>query len=154
MSEPADNGARKQRGRPFPKGVSGNPKGMATGSRHKATLILDQIGAEAGVSILQAVVHAAERGDMAAARIILDRAWPVRRGRPVCLDLAAPCTAADLAEAGAVVVREMARGTLTPEEGASVTAVIEAQRRIIETTELERRLAALEAAQPQKGTRR
>ena len=68
--------------------------------------------------------------------------------------LAAPRTAADLAEAGAVVVREMARGTLTPEEGASVTAVLEAQRRIIETTELERRLAALEAAQPQKETRR
>ena len=70
----ADNAAPRQRGRPFRKGQSANPKGMPSGSRHKATLILDKIGADAGASVLEAVVRAAERGDMAAARIILDRA--------------------------------------------------------------------------------
>ena len=38
------------------------------------------------------------------------------------------------------------RGDLSPEEGGAVAAVLEAQRRAIETMELERRIAALEAA--------
>ncbi|CAA9282969.1 MAG: hypothetical protein AVDCRST_MAG04-3875 [uncultured Acetobacteraceae bacterium] len=105
-------------------------------------IVLDTLartfGADAGASVLQAVVRAAEQGDMAAARIVLDRAWPVRRGRPVRLELPAMRTGADLAAA---------LGDLGPaEEGAAVAAVLEAQRRAIETQELERRIAILEAA--------
>ncbi len=137
--------APRQRGRPFKPGQSGNPKGMPSGSRHKATLILDQIGADAGASVLRAVVRAAEQGDMAAARIVLDRAWPVRRGRPVRLELPELQTAADLAAALAAVAGAVGRGEVSPEEGSAVAIVLEAQRKAIETQELERRIAALEA---------
>ena len=34
----ANKAEKKQRGRPFPKGISGNPGGCKTGSRHKATI--------------------------------------------------------------------------------------------------------------------
>ena len=118
---------------------------MASGSRHRATMIFDRIGADAGASVLKAVVRAAEQGDMAAARIVLDRAWPARRGRPVRLELPAMRTAADLAAALSAVTGAVGRGDLSPEEGAAVAAVLEAQRRAIETQELERRIAALEA---------
>ncbi len=147
MSGAADNAAPRQRGRPFRKGQSGNPKGMASGSRHRATLLLDRIGAEAGASVLRAVVQAAEQGDMAAARIVLDRAWPARRGRPVRLELPEMRTAADLAAALGAVAGAVARGDLSPEEGSAVAAVLEAQRKAIETQELQGRIAALEAAQ-------
>ena len=145
MSGGADNAAPRQRGRPFRKGQSGNPRGMASGSRHRATLLLDRIGADAGASVLRAVVQAAERGDMAAARIILDRAWPVRRGRPVRLELPELRAPADLAAALGAVAGAVGRGDLSPEEGSAVANVLEAQRKAIETQELERRIAALEA---------
>jgi len=41
----------------------------------------------------------------------------------------------------------VATGELSPEEGAAVAAILEVQRRAVETVELERRLAALEQAQ-------
>ena len=55
-------------------------------------------------------------------------------------------TPADLAAALGVVAGAVGRGDLSPEEGSAVAAVLEAQRKAIETQELERRIAALEAA--------
>jgi len=46
MVDDADKSGRKQRGRPFVKGQSGNPAGVPLGSRHKATKLLDAIGEE------------------------------------------------------------------------------------------------------------
>ena len=43
MVESTAKTAAKQRGRPWPKGVSGNPEGCRTGSRHKATIMLEQL---------------------------------------------------------------------------------------------------------------
>jgi hypothetical protein len=45
----------------------------------------------------------------------------------------------------AAVVAAVADGTLTPEEAASISAILEAQRRAVETAQLEQRIAALEA---------
>ena len=55
---------RKQDGRPFEPGQSGNPAGRPKGARHAALLALDAIGVEAGKDIMQAVVKAAKEGDM------------------------------------------------------------------------------------------
>jgi hypothetical protein len=41
--KPAANSAKQQRGRPFPKGVSGNPAGRPLGSRHKVTLAVEAL---------------------------------------------------------------------------------------------------------------
>jgi hypothetical protein len=48
------------------------------------------------------------------------------------------------------VVAAVAGGTLTPEEAASISAVLEAQRRAVETAQLEQRIAALEAARGER----
>jgi tellurite resistance protein len=52
--------------------------------------------------------------------------------------------AADLTAAMAAVTSAMASGTLTPDEAQAVAAVLEGQRRALETSDLERRIAALE----------
>jgi Family of unknown function (DUF5681) len=39
----AENVVRKQRGRPFPKGQSGNPAGKPKGTRHKATRAMEAL---------------------------------------------------------------------------------------------------------------
>ncbi len=56
-----------------------------------------------------------------------------------------------LADNSRVVVKAIADGELTPEEGASVLQALASQVRIIEADEIEKRLAALEAAAGRKG---
>jgi Family of unknown function (DUF5681) len=140
----AENSVGKQRGRPFQRGASGNPKGKPRGARHAALLALDAIGAEGAAAVMRKVVEAAQAGDMRAADILLRRLWPERRGRPVALAFPYVNSAEGVTMALAAVVAAMGDGRITPDEAASVSAVIEVQRRAIETVELEARIAALE----------
>jgi hypothetical protein len=94
--------------------------------------------------IVRAVIEAAKKGDMAAARIILDRIAPVRKGPPIVFSLPEMLTAAELPVAVAAVSQAMANGEISPDEAASITAVLDVQRRAIETAQLEARLRALE----------
>jgi hypothetical protein len=64
VTESIDNTATKQRGRPWPKGVSGNPVGCRTGSRHKATVMLEQLMAGDAEDVVRAVIEKARGGDM------------------------------------------------------------------------------------------
>ena len=134
------NNERKMRGRPFQHGNPGRP----VGSRNKRTLLAEQIMAADLDAVVRAVSHAAQNGDMQAARIILDRLAPIRRGRPVHFEMPATLDAAGIADAFAAVLRSMATGELTPEEGTAVAGVLEIRRKAIDTAEIETRLAALE----------
>ncbi len=95
--------------------------------------------------MLRKVVEAAKGGDMRAADILLSRLWPSGKGRPVALDLPPMEQAADLPRALGAVAAAVAAGALTPDEGQAVAAVLEAQRRAIETADLEQRMADMEA---------
>jgi hypothetical protein len=75
---------------------------------------------------------------------MLPLTWPVRRGRPVSLDLPAIKTAPDVVVAIGLVADAVGAGTITPDEGQAISAVLETKRRAIETVELEARVAALE----------
>ena len=141
----------RQRGRPWPKGVSGNPKGRREGSRNKATVMLERVLANDAEAVLKATIEAAKGGDMQAAKLVLDRVLPPRKGRPVGSDLPAIATAADVLRAQAVVVAAMGQGLISPDEAAVVSGVLEAVRRAHELEGIERRLAALEAQQGSKG---
>jgi hypothetical protein len=96
-------------------------------------------------TVVRAVLDAARGGDMTAARLVLDRIAPVRKGRPVTFAMPALRTAADVTEALAAVAQLMAAGELTPDEACAVVAVIDGARKSIETAELEKRLAAIES---------
>jgi hypothetical protein len=98
--------------------------------------------------VVRAVLEAAKAGDMGACRLVLERVAPVRKGRPVVFDLPPVETAADVLAALGAVVQAVAAGELTPDEGATVAGLLDVQRRAIETTDLEARIAALEGRQP------
>ena len=134
----------KQASKRFQPGRSGNPSGRPPGARHAALMALDAIGAEGAKEVMESVVYAAQTGDMRAADILLRRLWPERKGRPVLFDIPPIETASDIAAALGIITNAVAGGEATPEEGAAMTAILEAQRRAIETVELERRLTALE----------
>jgi hypothetical protein len=65
--------------RPVPAGPIGQSKRPSPqGSRNKATIALEKLMEGGAEAIVQAVVDAAANGDIAAARLVLDRVVPVR----------------------------------------------------------------------------
>ena len=144
MTEQAlNNSGGMQSGR-FKPGQSGNPRGKRPGSRNRASVVLDKMLADDGADVVQAVLTAAKDGDMQAARLVLDRIVPLRKGRPVRLDLPIIESAADVLMALSTTVAVMAEGEITPDEAAVVAGVLETKRKAIETVELEARLTYLE----------
>ena len=83
-------------------------------------------------------------GDMQAARIILDRLVPSLRPveMPAVLTLPAGATLAGQAQA---VVNAAAAGELDPSQAAQIVTALGGVAKIIETTELLKRIEALES---------
>lgn len=119
-------------------------RGRPAGSRNAASIALDEIAAGEGENVLRQVLEQALAGDLKAAEMLLARVWPVKRGRPVRLQLPAVDTADGVAAALGALVKAVAAGEVTPEEAAPVGALLETKRRAIETSELEERLRKLE----------
>jgi hypothetical protein len=139
----AEKSEQKQAGR-FKPGQSGNPRGKPPGTRNPALVALERIGQGNAEGILQAVIIAARGGDMQAARIILDRVWPARRGAPVSIDLPAIKTPDDVLAAMNGIAEAVGSGMLTPEEGETLMKLVEATRHAIDSVDLARRIEALE----------
>jgi Family of unknown function (DUF5681) len=139
-----ENSAKKQRGAPFQKGQSGNPGGKPKGARNRTTVLAEKLMQDDTKDIVRAVLAAARGGDMTAARLVLERISPVRRGRPVHLDLPTVRTASDVAEGISALMRAIASGELTPDEAATVAGIFELRRKSLETAEFEQRLQILE----------
>jgi hypothetical protein len=137
----------------FQKGQSGNPAGRPRGARNKATLALAALLQEAGPRLMQEGIDRALDGDSLILRCCIARLAPVPRGRPVELDLAEGSAAGDVLASLTATVRAMAEGTLSPLEASDVAQVVELQRRAIETEDLARRLARLEAVSAQAAER-
>jgi hypothetical protein len=110
-----------------------------------ALLLLDQIGQDAAEGVLRSLVAKAATGDVQAASLLLSRAWPVRKGRPIRFDMPLLARPADVVAAIAAITEQVAAGVLSAEEGHMICEMIETHRRALETQELEARVAALES---------
>jgi hypothetical protein len=142
----AENTAKKQRGRPFKAGRSGNPEGRPRGSRNKATMAVEALLDGDAEGIARKAVEKALEGDMAALRLCLERLLPPRRDRPVTFELPKIETVNDLTIASSAILKACAAGTLSPDEAAEVMSLISDHVRVLEMTEIEARLTALEKA--------
>ena len=141
----AETTTGKQRGRPFKPGQSGNPGGRPRGSRNKTTLAVEALFEGEAEEITRKVIEKAKDGDSVALRLCLERLCPPRKESAVVLDLPAVEKSSDVVQATAAVLRAMAAGEITPSEAREVAAILELQRRAIDTEDLERRVATLEA---------
>jgi len=122
---------------------SGNP-GKPRGTRHKATqAVLELLDGQAQ-ALTQRAVELALDGDTVALRLCLERLAPPRRDAPVEFTLNPMKIAQDAALAAAAVLQAVAGGELTPLEATQIMGLIDSFRRVLETTELEARVAALE----------
>ena len=144
----AENTATKQRGRPFERGKSGNPKGRPKGARNNATVLAEALLDGEANAITRKLIEKAKEGDTTALRLCLERLLPPRRGRPVEFKLPTKIeTAADEVHGSSLVLKACATGTLSPVEASEIMNLISSHIRLLEITEIETRLTALEKAQ-------
>jgi hypothetical protein len=125
----------------FASGNAGKPKG----ARHKVTQAVEAMLEGQQEALTQAAIDKALEGDVTALRLCIDRIAPARKDAPVSFDLPEIETADDAANAARAILKAVADGEITPVEAATVMGVVEQFRRTLETTEFEKRIAALEA---------
>jgi len=140
----AENTAQQQRGRPFERGVSGNPNGRPKGSRNATTLALEALLDGQANALTQKAIDLALGGDMAALRLCLDRILPPRKDRPVSFKLPTIDSAKDAAAILSSVLAAVAAGEITPTDAAEVGKLIDSFVKAYETAELAERLERLE----------
>ncbi|QND57876.1 DUF5681 domain-containing protein [Mesorhizobium huakuii] len=128
----------------FQPGQSGNPKGRPSGSRSRVTLACEKLLDGDAKAITMKAIELAKAGDTVALRLCLDRIAPPRKGMPVRFGLPIMSNSGDVRAAAMAILKAVADGNLSPEEGGAIVPVIEAARRAIETDDLSRRLEALE----------
>jgi uncharacterized protein DUF5681 len=144
----ADNAAERQRrrgpGRPFEKGKSGNPCGMRKGTRHRITMLAEQLLDGEAEALTRKAIELGLTGDGAALRLCLDRILPSRRDRPVAFSLPPLSCPADAIAAMGAIAAAVGDGELTPSEAAEISALVANVVRAIEVTEIDARVRALE----------
>lgn len=99
---------------------NGRPKG-ARNRRHRE---LEQYARSRSLKLLETIVAAAEKGDMMAAKIIMDRVWPKPRTAPITLDMPKAETPADVRAAMLEIIQRVAAGEITTDDGASLVAMM------------------------------
>ena len=129
----------------FKKGQSGNPKGRPQGSRNRVSLAIDELLDGEAEKITRKAIELALGGDTVALRLCLERLCPPRKERPISCKLPKLEDPSNLVAAISALITAVASGELTPGEGQALVSLIEAQRRTLETEDIEQRLAALEA---------
>ena len=126
----------------FKKGQSGNPAGRPKGSRDKRLALM--LSNEKALQ--RKLVKMALGGDVAAMRIIADRLWT--RLRPEAVPVRVTTPSSGLAQQGAAIIDAALSGQLTPDVLRDLLSALANQARLIEFTEIEARLQALEGQKP------
>lgn len=128
------------------KGVSGNPKGNKTGARHRVTIAAENVLTGESEAISRKLIETALSGDVNALRICMDRILPPRKDRTIAMKLKGIKKPEDLIKIMHQITQAVAKGEISPAEGAQLSNMVETQRRTLETGDLAKRLEALEAS--------
>jgi Family of unknown function (DUF5681) len=147
MSDHVDDANAKPKAGPhrWKPGQSGNPAGMARGSRHKASLLAESLLDGECRSLTRRAIELALAGDVPALKMCLERLLPPVRERPCSFKLPPIATAAEAAACMARVLEGVACGEILPGEGAALSSTISTYVKVLEITEIEARISALEA---------
>jgi hypothetical protein len=128
----------------FKPGQSGNPNGRPKGSRHRVTLLAEQLVDGAAEDVVNKIIEHAMHGEPNALKLLMERILPVRKERPTPFQLPPVQTAKDLPVAMASIAQAVADGDLTISEAAEASRLFESYARAVEVTEIISRIDALE----------
>lgn len=122
-------------------GQSGNPGGRKPGSGK-----IDKLRAALAKElpeVLEALVAQAKAGDIGAIKLVLERTVPALRPADAAIPLNLPVDWG-LADQGRAVLAALAAGQLPANQAAGILQALGTQAKLIETDELEARIAVLE----------
>lgn len=143
--KPDNTGEKLAKGQ-FRKGLSGNPTGRPAGTRNHATILAEQLMGADIEAIIDSIITSAKNGDMTAAKLVLERLVPVKKGRPISLNLPPVPTKDQLIHEFDAIIKAVAEGEIGPSEAQSLASVLEAKKRMFDMEDVERRVTALERA--------
>lgn len=144
MTNNRNNGPNTEERNPDGTFAHGNP-GRPKGARHKVTRAVEELLEGQAEGLTQKAIDLALEGDTTALRLCIERIAPARKDQPIQFDLPIMASSADAANAAQSVLQAVSEGSITPLESSSVMALVESYRRTLELTEIEQRIAALEA---------
>ena len=101
-------------------------------------------------AVVQKLVEEAKGGKPWALRLVIERLVPSRRSTAVEVELPRMERACDNALGVQAVIEAAAAGEITLDEAREFCALLESQRKILETSELEVRIEALEKREVEK----
>lgn len=131
----------------FKKGQSGNPKGRPKGALGKATRWREALEPH-GDDLFKVAVEHALGGDMTALKLCLERISPPVKPTSDPVEFA--LCGDTLSEKAESVLQAIAAGVIDVDSGRKLIGAISDLGKIIEITELEKRLAQLEQLQEMK----
>ena len=121
LQEECMSSAPAPRGRPWPKGQSGNPQGrprqFGPSRAHKAAYVAHSLFDRKTVRLVDRAIGWAEGGDKAMLRAYLARIVPPRQEVPVWLNVPAIESRRDVAAALRAVANAVAQGEVTSAQG-------------------------------------
>ena len=133
----------KRRGRPFPKGCSGNPGGRPQGARNAATVIAEHLLDGEAEALTRKAIQKAKQGDLVALRL-----WPrphsstaPRATHGFC---APPAQKPERRRAGDGCNCCWPCSDITSSEAAELANVVDAFTRVLAASDFDARIAALE----------
>ena len=122
----------------FKSGQSGNPSGRKPGTKNKKLELFRSNDARLQKKVLDMALD----GDVAMLKIIADRLWP--RLRPEALPITIKAKSSDLSDQGRALINSALSGEIPTGTLRDVLVALYGQAKIVEATELEERIAALE----------
>lgn len=128
----------------FKTGQSGNPNGRPKGALNKTTLATQALLDGEAEALTRKAVELAKTGNPMALRLCLDRVLPPRKDRPINFTMPKVEGVQDLPKVLGAILEAVAQGEITPGEGQTLTSMLDAYRKGLETTDLEARITALE----------
>jgi hypothetical protein len=133
----------KVRGRPFEPGNQlgrGRPKGSRNKSKSPGQDLFDEYAPH----LIRKCIAQALNGEPSAMRICIAQISPARLDAFIRMSLPPIKTAGDLHKAAEKVTQALGRGKITPTEGGKVMSILAGRSKIIETAQLDGRVAKIE----------
>lgn len=143
IKSPENSGKIQVTGK-YKKGFSGNPKGKPKGTRNKSSLAAEALLEGSLDKICKKVEEEALKGNMQAAKMILERLLPPRKDRCIEVDLPSVHTFEDVLNAIGFIVNAVGKGSITPSEGELLARMVKSYSKALEAYQFEFRLKNLE----------